>query len=99
MEHDLENFLAQPEAGETDRQRRNGALDRHDGEKIDHRNSRAKGVGDTKKSRKGREMRDDRSAKSDQRGAPMMGVEMISGRKFNQLFPPGKCVRQLMRTD
>ena len=96
MEHDLKDFLAQTDAGETDRQRGDRALDRHDGEKIDHRDAGAKSIGDTKKSRKGREMRDDRSAEGGQGGTPVTRVEMISGRELNQFFAAGKSLRQFV---
>ena len=96
MQHDLKDFLAQTDAGETDRQRGDRALDRHDGEKIDHRDVGAKRVGDAKKSRKGREMRDERSAERGQGGTPMLGVEMISGGDLNQFFAAGKSFRQFV---
>ena len=64
--------------------------------KSSARDAGAKGVGHAKKSRKGREMRDDRSAKGGQGGTPMPRVEMISGREFNQFFAAGKSFRQLV---
>ena len=47
--------------------------------KSSDRDAGAKSIGHTKKSPKGREMRDDRSAEGGQGGTPVPGVEMISG--------------------
>src|SRR5262249_27681643 len=79
VEHDLKNFLAQPDAGQTNRQGRDRAFDRHDGKKIEHPDVRPKGKSDEEESGKGREMSDDRRAEGSKRRAPMMRIEMIGG--------------------
>src|SRR5580700_4614245 len=59
VQHDLQYFLAEPDAGETDRHRRDRALDRHNRKKIHNLYVRAQRVSNTEERREGREMGDE----------------------------------------
>src|SRR4029077_5890408 len=103
VEHDLKKFFAEADSSKTYRNRRDGALNRHDGEKIDRRHWHrrllpdvfgVKGISDEKKHGEGCQMGDKRCAEGKQAREPMSGVEMISCRDLDQFLASGKFVRQ-----
>src|SRR5439155_16606991 len=94
MQHDLQDFFPEPNSGETDRQRRDRALYRHDGKEIDQGNGSAQRVSGTEKSGERGKMRDDGCAERDERRTPMPRVQVIGSGDFDQLFATGKFCRQ-----
>src|SRR6266436_1570783 len=106
VEHDLKEFFAEADSSETYRNRSDGALNRHDGEKIDGRHWHrrllsdvfgVKGISDEQKRGEGCQMSDKRCAEGKQAREPMTGVKMISRGDLNQFLAPGKFVRQEMK--
>src|SRR6266513_953364 len=83
VQHDLQDFLPKPNSRETDRQRRDRALDRHYGKEIDQGHSSAQRVSGTEESGKSGKMRDDRRAERDERGPPIVRVKMIGSGDFD----------------
>ena len=82
-QHNLQNLFAQPDAGKTDRQRSEGAFNRKHGKKIDQFDPGMKTVGHAEKCGESGKVRDERRAKSEQRGKPMSRIEVISSGNFD----------------
>ena len=85
VQHNLQDLLSQADAGETNGQGGDRALDRQDGEKINHLHALwkcpgniGKGVSHAKKSGEGRQVRGQRRPEREQSRYPMSRVKMIS---------------------
>src|SRR5262245_13299146 len=78
MQHDQENFFPPTYPRNTNRQGRNRAFNRHDGEKIEYGDAGPKCVGNEEKGGKGSQMSDHGSNESKKRRIPVTSVKMIS---------------------
>src|SRR5207247_5425559 len=94
IEHDLQNFLAEPNSGETDRQSGDCSFNGHDGKKINQRHPHAQRIRGKQKSGKRCKMRQNRRTKRHKGCAPMMRVKMIRREDLNQFVAARKMCRQ-----
>src|SRR5438552_3144513 len=96
VEHDLQNFFAQTNSGETDRQSGDRSFHRHDGKKINQRHPHAQSISGKEESGEGCKMRHDRRPKRDEGCPPMMRVEVISREDLKQFVTTRKACREKM---
>ena len=103
VEHDLQNFFAEPDSSETDRQSRDRSFDWHNGKKINQRYADTERVRRKQECCKRCKMGYDRRAKRNEGCAPMMRIQMIGRENLNQLVASrkmgGKKPEQLESTD
>src|SRR5262249_30942550 len=96
VEHDLQNFFAEPDSGEADRQSRDRSFNRHDGKKINQRHSDTQRIRRKQESRKRRKTRYDRHPKRNEGCPPMMRIQMIGREDLNQFIASRKMCRKIM---
>src|SRR5262245_19437822 len=94
VEHDLQNFFAEPNSSKTDRQSGDRSFNGHDGKKINQRHSHAQPIRGKQESGKRRQVRYDRGPKRHEGCPPMMRVELIRREDLNQSVAAGKMRRQ-----